>query len=483
MDEKISPKESTEDNLLDKDLRGLLQAASSYLSESALAKQRSRLKLEEKEKRESQTSRWKKFWSWWKDYGTSAATLVTILSALIGGLWTFNQYLVQEREKIEQQQREAEQQRLVLAAQFAEQLSDPVKRNTAAYALATFSGEEAIPILISELVETASVEDDPGYLRALSSALISIGEISLEPILDVNRQAADDLSLYEENQKVLLAVQPVILHFMKTNPTYIREHNIDFSGVRLPNVLFTNVNLSNLDLSNIRFSGGTFCSANLENMVLQGASFFDVGMMSVSLRGANIQTASFSGTNLSGAVLIGVEAQNSDFGSLGSYSLVDLSSAEMSDGNFSDADFSHANLGYAQMEKAIFINAVFTSSSLFHASLLNTDLSFANFIEADLEYADFTDANLMGVKFFDNLNSTPYLSERLLLGDEPFPIGNGAFVREANFEGAQNVDDDLRIYLCKWGAVNVPGGCADVQVELLNFELKRGRTFGGGSCW
>ena len=48
----------------------------------------------------------------------------------------------------------------------------------------------------------------------------------------------------------------------------------------------------------------------------------------------------------------------------------------------------------------------------------------------------------------------------------------GAFVRGANFKDVIGINNDTRIYLCRWGAINVPGGCAGMQVEDMSIVPK-----------
>lgn len=64
--------------------------------------------------------------------------------------------------------------------------------------------------------------------------------------------------------------------------------------------------------------------------------------------------------------------------------------------------------------------------------------------------------------------------------DAAHPLARGAFVWKANISGAKNVDDQLRRYLCLYGALNVPGSC--VGIERLDIMRKDESSF-GSSCF
>ena len=101
----------------------------------------------------------------------------------MGGLWTLNQYIEQQRQAEKARHQE-------VIARFTSDLADPEKRNSAVYALAVLAEQDAIPMLRLQLIQNATYEKDEDYQFAIGQALILVGEPALSPMLELNRQAA-----------------------------------------------------------------------------------------------------------------------------------------------------------------------------------------------------------------------------------------------------------------------------------------------------
>jgi len=261
--------------------RKLVEPLGELLQELALSKRKER---EDKKPK----SRWEKFWTWWKDYGAGVVTIVTIISALVGGLWTLNQYIIQEREKVAQQERQAILERQALIAQFASDLSDESKRNASAYAYALLAGEDAVPLLTSEFLSAAKFDSDQSYQDALVRSLIQVGDSALSPMLDINRQAFRRGR--DEDKKIISATQPFFYHYFANKKTSLIDSEKLLSGIKLENQP-----LAYMDLQGIDFSGTTIVSSDLCLTKISGGT-----LNSISFQSSNLGGTSFANSHIQG---------------------------------------------------------------------------------------------------------------------------------------------------------------------------------------
>lgn len=438
--------------------RKLVEPLGELLQEMAATKRKER---EEKEKKPK--SKWSAFWGWWKDYGASAATIVTIISAVVGGLWTLNQYIIQEREKLVQQEHQATLERQALIAQYANDLSDPNKRNTASYAFALVGGEEAIPLLTSELVTTAKYDGDKTYQDALIRALMQVGDPALLPVLNVNRQAY--LKNDEQNKRVIIATQPFLYdYFINKRDVLAGKANI-FNGIQI-----NGLNLYYGNFEGVDFSGSTFILTNLCLGQFSGGNFENLDFIDSEIGGAD-----FTGSNIKWITIddetraTGTHFDNSSIS--GDFQGTYLPQTTWKKSEITKSYLEVALLDYANFDGAVISDTYFTYSRMFGAIFRNSQLESISFSGTDLENADFSGARFDKLEhpFFTDEDQLPNLIATTR-DDGIYGTGN-AFVRGANFEGATGVNDATRIYLCTWGAINVPGGCAGIKVRVDDMKI------------
>jgi uncharacterized protein YjbI with pentapeptide repeats len=365
---------------------------------------------------------------------------------IIGGLFTFYRYVREEENK-------AELQRETLLVQFYGELDDKGKRNTAAYALATLSGEAALPVLIPKLKETAQFEKDPSFLNALNQSLILIGDPALREVLRVNREIYGqglDVGNFDENKAIIVAMQPTIVHFLRHRNVNASDN---FAGMALLGGDLRDADLTGLNFSGSYFEGVDMCAANLS-----GAKLLKTEFSGVELGGAKLNRTLLTGTYFDAGL------QGTSF-----------ESADGTDIRFPD------DIEYAAFPSAILTGVDFSRKNLRNVRFTNAQLARANFISSDLESADFSGADLDLTLFGAPSNPMfpPHFADALGVAD-----GVGAFVRNADFNEARHVSNETRQYLCKWGARNVPGGCGDVAADRRLFITKREDLFGGsGGCF
>jgi uncharacterized protein YjbI with pentapeptide repeats len=427
---------------------GLVDLLRALVQELILEKKRTR----ERASRETGGgSRRSRFWHWWADNAAVVTplvtTVITVVSLLGTAYWTVTQYTAQERQRLAQQDKEASAEQLTLVASYAGQLGDKDKRIAATHALAFLAPEKSFPILF-EHFRAATGPDDLAFRNALVRSFTTMGERTLPLVLALHREAASPWQsgtsrrTPEEHEIVREATQDVLLHFFRSDPAKFLA-TTDLSGVVLKRLDLAFATLSGLDLSHVTVSTGSFCGAKLEGARLTGVRAEDIQFGGAKMDGATLTKARFSGSRLSGTSL--VKAVGDEVG----FVEADLTTADLSSSRFTNTDFNRA--------------------TLYRARLKDANLRASHFTSADLERADFSGADLAGAWFF-----------RSSMGDSPSPTGSGAFVAGANFEGARGIEDDTRAYLCKWGAINVPGGCRDEKPAKL---IPIARSGSGGSCF
>ena len=423
-----------------------------------------------REREEKDSSKREKFWKWLSVNGSSLTVIVTILSVLVGGMWTAQQYLAQRRAQLENDQKAAELHKQTLIAQFAGDLGDKDKRNGAALAIAVLAKEAAIPILESHLRNIVSEDEaDKRFRTSLVQAFISIGTPSISRLLAIQKEASigDDFS----KQAVVHDVaQQVIVYFLNNDHAYFVNNNISLAGIEFRKADLR-TRLDGLNFNKARFTDSAMCAASFKKADLSGAQFNgtqlgDSNMEETILHGADFSDASMylDGVNLNRA-----EGQNVNF------SYCHLESAHVTNAVLTNASFWKTSMRYTDFSNSDLSNSDFKASHLYTAKFIKAVLAGASMVGADLENADFSGADLGGVHFNELEGETP------VIPDSEWRRSEGAFVRGANFTNARNLDDRARVYLCKWGAVNVPGGCNGIIQQEVNFKRQEG--FGASSCW
>lgn len=406
-----------------------------------------------------------------------------VVSAIVTALWTLNTYFNQQHQRLEQQQREDLLRRQTMIVQFASDLSNKEKRNTSAYALAVLSGEEAVPFLLSQLKEVAQSDQDLSFREALIQSLIIIGEPSLKSILDLNRQAAistDSSSAISprtqvnveavlfNNTSLISATQPIIVHFMSNEKEIFERYKGDFSGVGMQNVRLAYHDLSNLDLSGLIMRDSDLFGAILTNANLEDIYIYQTNLSCVNFEGSILSGGSFFHSDFRLAKLNQIVALESDFRN----SI--LNSAQIITSTLTNSLFLSADLERADFKNSELTGANFSKANAFDASFVGANLTNANFKFANLQSANFSNSTLQNTIFFEDLNDYPLAPSGYQISGTTTINTSGAFVKNANFEGAQNIDEDKRTYLCRWGATNIPGGCENIPSENL-------RSYGGSS--
>jgi len=392
----------------------------------------------------------KGFIAWLNANKEAVGIVVLVVGAVVSGLWTFYSYIQQEKEKTELQ-------RKAMLVQFYGDLGDKNKRNTAAYALATISGDAAIPVLMPKLQEAIEYENDPSFVHALTQALIMIGEPAAKEAARINREfhstSVAEAKEAEVRTKVLDALQLVLVDYMRHASS--RATSISLAGIELTKPEFSGADLSGLELRDARINGGDFCGANLEGVVLEKASITEAQLGDANLSRANLHRANLSESNLDST----------------KFDKADLTEAtlpqQMSNASFRSTVLANWNLVIRYLARAHFDDA----------NLVN-----ARFEDSDLYRASFARADLTNTRFFSLFTDNP---TRLHGWKNPLiSPGHGAFVLEASFAGAKGVSEETRKYLCKWGAKDVPGGCVDTPtaLEVSKFE-NDGMDQGSSTCW
>jgi uncharacterized protein YjbI with pentapeptide repeats len=387
--------------------------------------------------------------SWFSDRKEAIGVLLLIVSGVIGGLWAFVRYVREEEDK-------GAFQRKALLVQFYGDLSDKTKRNTAAYALATLSGQAALPVLVPKLQEVAQFENDPSFLNALDQSLILIGDPAFKEVLRLNRDITSGGSGdwgTDRNRAILASIQPVILYSLRHRNS---SDSQDYARLVWLDPSLDYADLRNLDLHLDNFEKGNLCGADLKGVNLEDATLYKVQLGRTHLDGANLTGAKLRYSNLEGAKLNAVIAKKTEFPD---------------------------QLGYLKFDDAVLLDVDFAGKHLNRASFARAQLRGSNFLSADLEGVNFSGADLQNVKFSRGDNDNPRFPPHfaLALGESE---GSGAFVRNANFQNASNLDGSMKQYLCKWGAQHVPGGCADIpQIPNILAIERTDLLFGGGGCF
>lgn len=189
-----------------------------------------------------------------------------------------------------------------------------------------------------------------------------------------------------------------------------RLNDVDFSGLNLSGVTFTNCNFgacvfAKADLTGARIVGGQ----------LVGSDFSDADLSGATLQDVTVTHCGFMDARFVGAQLAGVDLSNLDF---------------------SRADFTEANLE----------GAVFRAAKFFDVNAQRCRATDADFTEADLREADFTEADAGGAQFSQaNLGRAKFIRANLIGADLTYADLShtnftGAMVSGVNFENVRALE-------------------------------------------
>jgi uncharacterized protein YjbI with pentapeptide repeats len=439
-----------------------------------LEKQEQRAKRDRRSSK-SPTSGWEKFWSWWKEFGSSFSTLVTIVSVIIGGLWTFNTYMTQQRDKLNQREREILLQQQSMVARFTNELNEPAARNNAAYSLAVLAKEEATPLLVANLAEAATEDNTESFLTALAQALIMIGEPALDPVIDLNRRFESDI-VEEQSSAIVLATQPILTHFLKFQPDYFLDQP------RLEGVQFSEANLHYSDLSRLNLRGvriikSNLCRVDLQSAVLSDSKLTDSELGGSNLSGADFTWADLSGTNFTGSELVDAVFDNANLQSV-NLDLVDAYGVKLS-----GLDLAYSSLRSANFSDSELLGVYFYQVNAQDAIMRSADLKGSRFWRSNLYGVDFSGADVRDVIFYSDPNDFPYVDPDWSIESDLPSGGRGSLVKDADFKDAVNVSHEMRVYLCRWGAINVPRGCTGVTQEFADYFIEDDQSSSFGFCF
>jgi uncharacterized protein YjbI with pentapeptide repeats len=396
----------------------------------------------------------KGLWNWIKANSTVVAALCTILSVVVGGIWTFNRY-------IEQQQLASMQQRREAIASFTGDISDPDKRNSAVYALAVLAGEDAIPLLRSQLVQDTKYGQHEDYQYAIGQALILVGEPAFSPMLELNRQASFGHAT-EQQMRIILATRPVIEYFLSFDQAFLKSRPKLFNGITLQNMELAQKDLTGIDFSGATFINSDFCFSNFAGDDLTSARFDNAKLGEANFSNTTIHDLRFASNNIAAKTHFDqAKVRNGDF------EKSHLPESTWIGADLEDSSFMRALLEFAKFDNANLTHVSMSDAKLYNASFVGSNLNYTTFFNADLEGTDFRNADLTNTHFIFRDQDIPGLI--LYPQDtEDYPPRAGAFVRGANFYNAKNIDEPTRVYLCKWGGRNIPGGCNGIQVQNMS---------------
>jgi len=395
--------------------------------------------------------------------------VVTALSLTIGGLWSVTQYLDQQQKQTEQRAAEAELERRRVLGDFALDLTKAETRNGAAYAVASLAGLDAIPLLSQYLIEASSDPKAVTFQNALGQAFIVIGPDSVRPLAQLNRQSRPTKAV--KPPLIVAATQPVLEHFMKMRAEVFSKREGILRGVLLMDARLDFEQLDGLDLFGVTFRSSNFCSSSLRGTDLRQARFDNSSLISAHLEDTRLEQAWFNDDTLDGASFDRAQGREVQFERA---SLKDTSfrQAQLQGARFGGAALNAADFSASNLEGADFSEAILVKARLLDASVLNAKLW-----SADLENADLSNTDLTKVEGLSATAKPYHMHPR----DGADRASRGPNVLGANVSGAK-IDQGQREYLCRYGAVNVSGGCADfpaADVPPSNF----GSGFGAGGCW
>jgi len=145
------------------------------------------------------------------------------------------------------------------------------------------------------------------------------------------------------------------------------------------------------------------------------------------------------------------------------------------------SDFTDAVLDNSSFRTTDAVQAIFTEATLHDVTFADSNLSGATFERAFFRDVTFTGSELAQTDFsgaiFDTQSVLPFFA--------PQPHEVGAYIRNARFTGAVGLTPPDRIYLCHFGGIDVPGGCAGIEA-LPDSERPRPVSLpdaSPGGCW
>jgi uncharacterized protein YjbI with pentapeptide repeats len=238
--------------------------------------------------------------------------------------------------------------------------------------------DEVVPLLVYQLQDEALNQSDQSYRNALIQALTTIGEPSLDPVIELNRRVAST-KIPEDIEKISSATTPIISSFIVNNPDIFRTNpNL------LNEIFLTNINLSGLDLHNLTFnkvglSNSLLCVTNLESAKFDGSIIYDTywagsAALFSSFSHMEFHNSNFVHTEFKAATFSDLRVFNSNF-----------SGTFLTGAKIQDSLFQSNIMGVVYLDQGEISNTVFIDSDLNNAKFFLTKFNSAGFYGSTLE--------------------------------------------------------------------------------------------------
>ncbi len=338
--------------------------------------------------------------------------LLSVLTAVAGGLWAFHLWLVQRRDEVakagaqrdaearaellrlDQQRAAAEQRRvehaadLVLAFGKAESAES---RMWAAMALSLYPAD-TLPLLAMALGRI-----DESGAAGVETALAALGVLSLPQLAKMNRLAVSLCGILadaETPKAVVAAAVPA-----GEDPTRSAERQLARTRRVINQILLhaEEAELALIDLADVDLTGALFRSANLQQARLR-----KVNLTGADFAHAKLRKAVFRGAVLTDALFTRANVEAADFtGATGPAGFIALkgAGAVFKDCHFKGANFDGADLESADLDSADFSEARLNGARLHQARLVGTNLNQATARKAQLKGASVSHARFASADF------------------------------------------------------------------------------------
>jgi uncharacterized protein YjbI with pentapeptide repeats len=292
-----------------------------------------------------------------------------------------------------------------------------------------------------------------------------VGEAGLTEAIRLNR----DTEAYSEDKAtiaMLQSTQQVISHFLRHRSEYGWINRVNFDGIRLVNPGFNSTDLSGVKLRNSVLRSAGLCSTQLRGADLSLTVFSGGILMDADFSDARVDGTRFMHNWEEGSGRLEMHRAKFDRAHAAQ---IEISNAELRAASFRDAvllnaKLSGVDLSRSEMRKADLTGADLMMTDLTEARLVGARLVDAQFYGAIMYKANLSGADLSGSKLFYTFEEKPYEPG----GSDAGRASRGAYVLDADFTGASGLSPETLRYLCRFGAVGVPGGCDGVEKEQIS---------------
>jgi uncharacterized protein YjbI with pentapeptide repeats len=211
-------------------------------------------------------------------------------------------------------------------------------------------------------------------------------------------------------------------------------------------------NLSGIHLSNVNLTGGNFAGQNLRNANLSSDTLTNVDFTNADLLDASLYRCSLSGTNFTGATITGISFSGAtgftaeQLYPTASYQSHDLSRISLMDFDMTNANFVGQNLSNVSFNNSTFTNADFSNANLTDASMLGVTLTNAIFTGATINGARLDHASgLTPSQIYSTASYQAHDLSRVWLGSIDLTSANfvGQNLSDAFFVGAKLTNADF----------------------------------------